>query len=227
VAYAVQPDGSSWSLEALELGSPSMLDFALAPTGLGLPDRLAVSLDSSTGNLALLDPGTGSPLAQFTHPEGAATVACLPGCTTLISGGASGGASGSLLAWDTRDPQAAPRSLEGHLGAITALAVSPDGRWLASASADQTIRLWDTNTWQTVHLLRGHDVGAAALAFSPDGQLLASAAPDARLRVWEIVSGGLLVTFHAPTGFSAVTFSPQGKLIAAASRDEVFFYGLK
>ena len=64
-------------------------------------------------------------------------------------------------------------------------AFSPDGRRIASASGDHTIKIWDAETGQEVLTLRGHTSSIWAVAFSPDGQRLASASLDGSVRIWD------------------------------------------
>jgi WD40 repeat protein/serine/threonine protein kinase len=74
--------------------------------------------------------------------------------------------------------------LTGHSAEVVSLAFSPDGRRLASASSDRTLKLWDTTTGQDVFTLRGHTAGVRCLAFSPDGNILVSGGIDSTARVW-------------------------------------------
>jgi WD40 repeat protein len=66
------------------------------------------------------------------------------------------------------------------------VAYRPDGRQLATASADQTIRLWDSETGEEEATLKGHKNVVYAVAFSPDGKLLASASQDRTVKLWNV-----------------------------------------
>ena len=70
-----------------------------------------------------------------------------------------------------------------------AVAFSPDGRRLASASDDGTVRLWDPATGAELAALTGHTGQVTAVAFSPDGRRLASAGWDGTVRLWDPATG--------------------------------------
>src|SRR5438045_5473401 len=73
-------------------------------------------------------------------------------------------------------------TLEGHSAYVNAVAFSPDGKLVASASGDRTIRLWDSATGASLQTLEGH---SDWVAFSPDGKLVASASGDRTVRLWD------------------------------------------
>ena len=115
------------------------------------------------------------------------------------------------------------RVLSGHTGDVYGLAFSPDGRLLASAGADMSVRLWRTRTWRPRgDPLYGHTSLVSAVAFSPDGRIVASAGWDKTVRMWWTRTGrprGAPLRGH--TGVvSAVAWSPDGRTIASASWDD-------
>jgi len=86
----------------------------------------------------------------------------------------------------------------GHGANISALAFSPDGKYLVSASEDATLKLWDPNSGAEIRTLRGHSNLVTALAVNADGSEIASASLDHTLRVWNAANGETLASFRGP-----------------------------
>ena len=98
-----------------------------------------------------------------------------------------------------------------HSSRVTAVAFSPDGTLLATASRDHTARTWDTATGDPRTTLTGHNDHVTAVAFSPDGTLLATASDDATARIWDAATGAHLVSLvPLPEGGHA-TLLPDGR----------------
>jgi WD40 repeat protein len=117
-------------------------------------------------------------------------------------------------------------SLVGHRANIEDVEFSPDGRLLASGSADRTIRIWDTDTRTQVAILRGHTHMVKALKFIGDGQRLISSGTDRQVCVWnphQQDNWPVTVANAVPDyrfRYSRASFSPDGEYLATRNRDD-------
>lgn len=113
------------------------------------------------------------------------------------------------------------RTLRGHTGSIGRIAWSPDGRILASPSADQTIRFWDSETGRCLRTLEGHEGAVNSLAFDSGGHIVASASDDTTVKLWDAPSGRLLRTLKGhKRQVHSVAFNSSGDVLASASQDK-------
>jgi WD40 repeat protein len=179
-------------------------------------------------------------MKQFQHLTRWSSVLALALLTVLFSACGGSKAASNPPASTTAPTQPAPtpttgvsgnslfKTLAGHGKAVVSVAFSPDGKTLASASKDGTIRLWDVTTGQNLKTLNVPGVTGAfnGVAFSPDGTLLAGASDDASAYIWDVASGQLSMTLSdANNPLEAVAFSPDGTLLAGGSSDEnVYFW---
>jgi len=117
---------------------------------------------------------------------------------------------------EAAEPLKPTAELKGHGSQVYGVAFSPDGKQLASCSADKTVRLWDLATSKEIRKLPEQGGPVYSLAFSSDGQTLLTGGADKTVRLYNAADGKEIRKFEGATdGIYSVTFSPDGKSIAA------------
>ncbi|MDQ7821605.1 MAG: caspase family protein [Candidatus Eremiobacteraeota bacterium] len=136
--------------------------------------------------------------------------------------------------------QASPELLvqNGHIDGITSCAFNPQGTIIATASKDETAKLWDAKSGKLIATMAGHrwvedDIpyssGLYSLAFSPDGSTLATGSSDTTIRLWSVTTGKTVATLKGhKEKITALLFLPDGNTIVSGSEDNsVKFWNVK
>lgn len=109
--------------------------------------------------------------------------------------------------------------LEGHIGWVLDAAYSPDGKIIATAGRDQTVKIWNSKG-SLIKSLSGHQARINQVIFSPDGQSIASASSDGTVKIWNR-NGNLLRSINHGNKVYGVSFSPDNQIIATADKSPI------
>ncbi len=190
----------------------------------------------SIGVIEIWDANTGERRYRFNGNEmefgGVNAIAISPDSQTLVSGSdflqSYEDTSGSnLQVWNLQTGEL-QTTLDGHPGAVQSVAISPDGKILASGGGmqpignfgDSQIRLWDLETGEMLRTLEGHSDEVTALTISPDGRLLASGSQDSSIKLWNLQTGKLMQVLIGHTAaVESLEISRDGKRLISGSRD--------
>ena len=134
---------------------------------------------------------------------------------------ATAGADGRIAIWTfgRTEPDSV---LEGHTAPIVALAASPDGATLASASWDRTVRLWPL-AGGAPRVLDGHTQNVNGVAFTADGRILISVSYDLSVRIWPLSDTEMPTVVPMPTPLNAVAAGTDGEIAVGGADGKVYF----
>jgi len=209
-----------------------LYNFGIQPAGLfGVtfsPDGKLLATVNSDGLLSVFNPAANGQqkIALSTNAQnntGAYGLVYAPDGKSIFTCGDTSARAYGAPASDgesTSNTGVLLRKFEGHTEPVYALALSPDGKTLATGSRDASIRIWEANTGKLLRTFQGHTADVNALSFSPDGKTLASGGKDQNIRIWDLEPNDLHRSFAGHTGYvwSAV-YSPDGKRFASAGAD--------
>ncbi len=110
------------------------------------------------------------------------------------------------------------RTLTGHTNVVTSVAITPDGQYAVSASADHTLRIWDIFTGESRITLSGHTAEVNAVVVMPDSHYAISASSDATLKVWNLRDGSEYLTLRGHTDeVYSLAILPNSRLVVSGS----------
>lgn len=178
------------------------------------PDSRTLVIDDDVIKLWDIQTGKVKRTLRLDGDEGSAESFAFSSDGQMLAIG--GGYSGAINLWDTQR-WTMKRLRQEHNGSVNSLVFSPDGKTLASGSADHTVKLWDTHTGKLRRTLTGHSGAVLCVSFSPDNKTVTSGSIDGTLKVWGADSGRLLVTLlilpsskEGEPSTDWIVFTPEG-----------------
>ncbi|MEK7684156.1 MAG: WD40 repeat domain-containing protein, partial [Verrucomicrobiota bacterium] len=209
------------------LGVITRLQGSLGPVALSSDGRTLIAAAGT--KLKLLDAATQWEQPLLEDSDGIYAVVLSPKRTNILAAASQTGETHTIKLWDLASRQLLA-TLTGHTETITAIAFSPDGKLLASASWDDTVRLWNVESKnpQPRVLTKYYDA-ALCLAFSPDGKyLVTSGSPqgsESPIRIFDLVTEAEVkpqLEGHISWVY-ALAFSPDGRQLASAGGESTIF----
>jgi WD40 repeat protein len=125
----------------------------------------------------------------------------------------------NVTLWNARTGEEI-RRFRGYASNVTALTLSPDGRYLLTGDDGGQAHLWDVTTGRQIQRFTGHEMGITSLAVSPDSRLVLTGGWDKAARLWDAATGEIVHSFEHANFITSVAFSLDGRQAATASWDK-------
>lgn len=217
-----------WNLETGQLDIKPILDNGWITSLCYSPDGKYIASGRFHGTIQIWDVKDGS-LIREDGPRDGELISSICYSPTgdlvafgqMVNFGVFGDHSRPIYIWNIMNGGKI-RSLNGHKGTINSISFSPDGRFIASASEEETcIRIWDTISETQVGSLVGHERTITKICYSLDGRSLISASEDKTIRIWDLGTytqiGNPLIGHEA--SIISLSYSSDGKSIISGSKD--------
>jgi WD40 repeat protein len=205
-------------------GPPRVLAAAATLRGFGFcPDGRTIAGQAETAFRIEWPSGRATPW------ETDATRAGMPPCEAPAFGYSPDGrwrvtTSGGTLTVHDRSSGTSVRTVDAHLGDVTAAAFSPDGAWLASAGEDDDVNLWRTGAWTKEATISEMTHAPFALVWAPDGKTLYAAGASRTVTAWRAGTWTRLrESAPEPFALAALAISPDGTTVASGGVDPTGF----
>ena len=175
------------------------------------PDGKTIATGSWDGTMRWWEVNTRKNSKTFTGYLGGNTIQYSPDEKTITIT-----AGGPVHLWDVTNGKYL-RTFRGHKGYVPAVDFSPDGKVLATGSADKTVRLWDLHTGKTINILTEHTDLVYAPMYSPDGKIFVTRSRDNTLRLWNANTGENIETIPKGNESMSFMFSPDSTTLAVGN----------
>jgi WD40 repeat protein len=224
-AVSVRKAGESMSTVIAAEPHPELLATVIAASGRYKPHVVSLSSVTETQSPCKVQSSVKTypeVVPQFGHAAPVYSLAIGPSARWF----ASGASDSTIKFWTPSGMQL--RTIFADQGFLSGLAISPDGKQIASSGERNGVKLWDTRTGVLLRALQAQHEAVFGVAFSPDGRLLASSSADRTLSLWDVRTGEEVQTLASDPAepLFRVSFSPDGQLVAVAAEKHVYTWSV-